>query len=108
MIELRRINYDDKEYDSCGNKTVAVLEINNITIPLCEKCLSELNDDITKYNNTIFCYQCKHCMINEDGTRFSCKDAAELDHKTIALNDIGYSYAVDRMYSCKDAEIKEE
>ena len=33
MIEIRPVNYEDEEYDSCGNTTHAVLKVDRITIP---------------------------------------------------------------------------
>ena len=54
MTKIRAATYEDKEYDSCGNTTIAVLEIDQITIPLCRSCLSELNESIDVFNSTIF------------------------------------------------------
>ena len=70
MSEIRAATYEDKEYDSCGNTTIAVFEINQMTIPLCRKCLEELNDSINIFNNTVFCYQCPHFKMSSSGWHY--------------------------------------
>ena len=75
MVEFRASNWEDKEYDSCGNTTVAALEINSMTIPLCMDCVEELIQHVDVFKNTIFCYQCNHFICSESGWKYggSCK-----------------------------------
>ena len=63
---------DHSKYDKCGNSTVAILTHgeNAVNIPLCSKCLSELRDSIRKYDNTIFCHQCKNFVMSEYGWEY--------------------------------------
>lgn len=70
MTKIRAATYEDKEYDSCGNTTIAVLEIDQITIPLCRSCLSELNESIDVFNSTIFCHQCIHFNMSSSGWHY--------------------------------------
>ena len=46
---LRDKEYYDKDYDGCGSTTVAVLEHNCITIPLCNECLKDLLSTVKEY-----------------------------------------------------------
>ena len=105
MMELRASNWEDKEYDSCGNTTVAALEINSMTIPLCMYCVEELIQHVDVFKNTIFCYQCNNFIHSENGWKYggSCKLKALKDGKEITSKDAGYSYCVDCMDTCKDA-----
>lgn len=104
MIEIRATNYEDKEYDSCGSTTVAAIEINNITIPLCSECVDELNESLSKFNNTIFCHKCKHFIMSEWGWKYggSCQKDGEID-----IKNAGYINCVNCMHTCKDAVLKE-
>ena len=54
MIEIIPTNHEYEEYDSCGNTTIAVLKVDRITIPLCMRCLDELNESLSEFNNTTF------------------------------------------------------
>ena len=100
MIEIRAANYEDKEYDKCGNTTVAVLEIDSITIPFCRTCLDELNKSLSVFNNTIFCHKCKYFIMSTSGWRYggSCIARAEKDGKIITENNAGFDYCVDCMW----------
>ena len=100
MLEFREVCYEDEEYDSCGNITVAVLKIDRITIPLCMECVNDLNESLLKYNNTIFCHQCEKFIMSESGWRYggSCKK-----DKDIELKDAGYINPKGCMDTCKDA-----
>ena len=44
-----KISFDDEistPLDSCGNRTVAVIEIAGVLIPLCRSCLLDLKETI--------------------------------------------------------------
>ena len=101
MIEINPSNkYNDEEFDSCGNLAMAVLKIDNIKIPLCNRCINELNESLSEFNNTVFCYKCKHFIMSSSGWRYggSCRK-----DKEIKLRDAGYINCVDCMDTCKDA-----
>lgn len=70
MVEIRAATYEDKDYDSCGNTTHAVIEINQMTIPLCAECLEELTQSLDVFNNTVFCYQCKLFKMSSSGWHY--------------------------------------
>ena len=105
MIEIRPVDWEDEKYDSCGNTTRAVLKIDRITIPLCETCLKELNESLSEFNNTIFCYQCENFIMSHNGWNYggSCnKD------KNIKPEEAGYTNCRDCMDRCRDAVAKTE
>lgn len=106
MITIRKRDWDDKEYDNCGNTAIAVLEIDNITIPLCKECLNELNEELDEYNKTIFCHKCAEFVFNKWGWRYggSCKKKAEQQGITITENNAGYDCFVDCLDTCKEAK----
>ena len=95
MIKIEPIKYEDIETDLCGNATVAILTIDKITIPLCMDCIDELSESLSKFNNTIFCYLCKHFSMNEEGWIYG----------GICKKDIT-SREVRSMDTCKDAAIR--
>ena len=104
MIEIRpAYYYEDDEYDSCGNTTVAILKVDRIAIPLCMNCLNELNESLSEFNNTTFCYQCEKFIMSRSGWRYggSCRK-----DKDIELKDAGYINCRDCMDTCKDAIAK--
>lgn len=106
MITFRKRDWDDKEYDGCGNTAIAVLEIDNITIPLCAKCVNDLTEQLNEYNNTIFCHKCAEFVMNRWGWRYggSCKKEAALHGRTITDENAGYVCCVDCLGTCKDAK----
>lgn len=110
MAEIRAATYEDKEYGSCGSTTIAVLEIDQITIPLCRDCAQKLIESIDIFNNTTFCYQCDHFIMSNSGWRYggSCKLKASKDGKEITEKDAGFNYCTDCMKTCKDAVRKGE
>ena len=57
---IRAVTSCDKEYDACGNITIAVLEHDNVMILLCNECMKELVGSIKEFENTIFCRNCGH------------------------------------------------
>lgn len=105
MIEIRPFTWEDEQYDSCGNTTIAVLKIDRITIPLCRTCLEELNESLSEFNTTTFCYQCNNFIMSRDGWNYggSCnKD------KNVEPKDAGYINCKDCMDTCKDAVLRED
>lgn len=70
MAIVRAKNWEDKEYDNCGNTTIAVVEVGNISIPLCRECYSRLNGSVRRFNETTFCYQCIHFVMSSSGWRY--------------------------------------
>lgn len=99
-------NVDMEEYDTCGNTCVAILEVNRMRIPMCDDCMEDLKSAIEKYYNTVFCHQCKHSIMSEYGFKYgcSCKLKAAKDGKELKESDAGYSYCVDSMDTCSNAE----
>ena len=104
MIEIRPVGYEDSDYDSCGSTTVAVLQVDCIKIPLCNECVNELNESLTKFNNTIFCHKCKHFIMSQWGSKYggSCQKDGE-----ISIENAGYVNCVDCMHTCEDAVLKD-
>lgn len=100
MIEINPVSYEDEEYDSCGNTTIAVLKINGIKIPICTSCLGELNESLSIFNNTIFCYKCEHFIMNKWGWKYGGSCAKD---EEIKIEDVGRIYCVDCMHTCKYA-----
>ena len=83
---------------------MAVLKIDKITIPLCDTCIKELNESLSEFNNTIFCYQCEHFIMSHAGWNYggSCNK-----NKDIELKDAGFKNCRDCMNTCKEAVNKE-
>lgn len=100
MIEIIPSSYEYEEYDSCGNITAAILKVDRITIPLCMECLNELNESLSKFNNTIFCYQCENFIMSEYGWNYggSCRKDEDVDPK-----EAGFIHCKNCMDTCKDA-----
>ena len=103
MIKIKPTNNKYEEYDSCGNTTIAVLKVDGITIPLCMRCLDELNESLSEFNNTTFCYQCEKFIMSKYGWRYggSCRK-----DKPIELKDAGYINCRACTDTCKDAVSK--
>ena len=103
MIEIKPAYYEDEEYDSCGNTTVAVLKVNRITIPLCMQCINDLNESLLEFNNTTFCYQCENFIMSKSGWRYggSCRKDEDIE-----LKDAGFINFKGCMSTCKDAVTK--
>ena len=104
MLSFREPRYDDKEYDNCGNTTIAVLEIDNITIPLCDYCLQSLREDLTSYDNAQFCYKCEYFKGSPSGPVHyggSCTSDQEILEK-----DYGFINCVDYFNTCKNGKFK--
>ncbi|MCM1440213.1 MAG: hypothetical protein NC131_13570 [Roseburia sp.] len=109
MISLRGTTYDDQELDACGSTTQAILDINNIKIPLCSSCVEELLESIEEFKNTTFCYQCKNWIRAKYGNDGSCKK--KLEERDISIkseDEAGNVCWTAWMDTCKDAERKEE
>lgn len=113
-IAVRVPTYDDPSSDKCtpmftNDRTVAILEINGITIPLSMARVNVLIDEINTFNNTIFCYKCNHFVMSKAGWNYggSCKYEAEKHGKTITEENAGYDYCVDCMHTCPNCSMKE-
>lgn len=106
MLTFRKRDWDDKKYDGCGNTAIAVLEIDNITIPLCAECVDDLTEQLNEYNNTTFCYKCSEFVMSRDGWHYggSCKRKAALCGELITSKKAGYICCVDCLDTCKDAK----
>lgn len=103
MIEIEAKNTslcDAVGTDSCGNTTVAILNINGIKIPLCEICIKELSESLKKFNDTIFCYMCKNFIMSRSGWSYggSCMKDGKVE-----IEDAGYVSFVSCMDTCNDA-----
>lgn len=101
-MEIRARNWEDPEYDQCGNTAKAVLEFSGIKIALCEECINELNTSINKFNNTLFCYKCMSFIPNPNGFHYSgsCRSWALQCGDIVREQDVGYRYCVDPMDTC--------
>lgn len=76
MASIRAAKYEDKHYDSCGNVTIAVLEVNQISIPLCSECMEDLSRSVDTFiKHTVFCHQCEHFCKSTAGWHYGgrCK-----------------------------------
>ena len=103
-IKLNVRDWDDEEYDDCGNTAVAILKVGQIKIPLCMDCVNELQESINDFCRPQYCYQCKHFKTSQWGWKYGgscCKDEDVLD------TDVGYRYCKDCMNSCKSFVEKE-
>ena len=109
IIDLRAIGYDDNfEYDGCGKKAVAILEVDRIQIPLCMECINELTQQIEDFNNTIFCYKCKEFIKSNDyDYSGSCKLCARNNNYELKQKDAGYIFSRNYMDTCKNAILKD-
>lgn len=111
MLEFKVANYfDDPDYDNCGSTTLAVLRLDNITIPLCEECVNDLIRDIEEYKNTIFCHQCDEFIMSSSGFHYggSCKCQAREKDEEITEKDAGYKFCVNCLDTCTNAKPKKE
>ena len=89
-IELYPRDWDDDKFDACGNRTQVVLIVNHIKIPLCEDCLTDLQNELKRFNETRFCKKCKHFKYDKWGENASC-----MAQEGMTDEDIGCSYCVD-------------
>ena len=111
MVTFRKKDWDDKPYDCCGSTAIAVLEIDNITIPLCAECVNELTEQLNEYNNIIFCHKCSEFVMNrwgDWGHGGSCKKKAAEQGITLTEDLVGYDCCVDCLDTCKNAKPLEE
>ena len=111
MVNFREADeQEDKFLDHCGNITMAVLDINGISIPLCEECILELKEGIKNYDTKIFCYKCREYIQSTSGWRYggSCKRKASLQGKEITENDAGYVFFQNNFDTCEYAILKHE
>ena len=113
MIEIKPVDYYDDDtstYDMCNEETIASLQINNIKIPLCDKCVKELTQSLEEFHKTVFCHKCQEFVMSESGWKYggSCKRKARINNEVITEKDAGYNYCVDCMDTCKDAVLKEK
>ena len=105
---IRAVTDYDKEYDACGNITIAVLEHDNTMILLCNECMKELMESTKEFENTIFCRNCGHWHVSNSGVRYggTCDVLAAKDNKDfsqISKSDYGHVYVTDHFFTCKDA-----
>ena len=105
---IRAVTDCDKEYDACGNITIAVLEHDNVMILLCDECMKELVESIKEFENTVFCRNCGHWHVSNSGIRYggTCDVLAAKagkDFSQISKYNYGHIYATDHFFTCKDA-----
>lgn len=86
MVTLENFSFNDSKFDVCGSETVAVLKIDDsIIIPLCQKCLDNLENDLTKFRITTFCrdcakWHCSKCGADYGGT---CEEEVKKEGKSM-------------------------
>ena len=105
---IRAVTDCDKEYDACGNITIAVLEHDNVMILLCNECMKELSESIKEFEDTVFCRNCGHWHVSNSGIRYggTCDVLAAKagkDFSQISKYNYGHIYATDHFFTCKDA-----
>lgn len=105
---IRAVTDSDREYDVCGNITIAILEHDNVMIPLCNECIKELAESIKEFENTVFCRNCGHWHVSNSGVRYggTCDVIAAKsgkDFSQISKSDYGHIYVTDHFFTCKDA-----
>lgn len=109
-IYLRVPEYDDPISDQCApiftnDRTVAVLEINGIRIPLSFDRVEDLISKVEEFKNTTFCYKCDYFIMSKSGWNYggSCKLKGKRHDEDLNENNAGFIYCVDCMATCKDA-----
>ena len=108
-VTLRVPQQNDPIDDSCAilftnPRTVAILDINGISIPLSMGRLENLIDQVKKFDDKVFCYKCDNFIMSESGWNYggSCKLIAKNEYGIyISKHDAGYIYCVDCMHSCE-------
>ena len=108
-MEFRvREDYYDPVYDMCGNTCHAIIEINNMKFPLCEKCINDLRNGLNIFDSTIFCHKCTYFIMSESGWRYggSCQLKASKDGKTVTKENAGYNYCVGCLDTCSEVSVK--
>lgn len=103
IIRAPDLSENDKQYDDCGTTTKAILEINSISIPLCEDCIQDLRDQLAKYDTTVFCKDCKFWHRSE--YRYLCGTCeyqyVQIHGKFDLTKDFGDSCCEGYMHTCK-------
>lgn len=104
-VEILARDFDSQPYDCCGNTTVATLNINGVIIPICKKCLDELESEIKRFQSITFCYMCKNYVPNPCGSSYSgyCKKEAADRNIVVKESDIGYVLCKDFCDTCEHA-----
>lgn len=108
MIKIRPVQYDDPERDRChdfgvDNTTVAVLEVDGVYIPLCMKCVYELTESLTQFNNTTFCYKCGRFTMSRSGWNYGGSCQKRAGDEVITEQNAGYIGCVNCMDTCGDS-----
>ena len=109
IIRAPDLSENDKQYDDCGTTTEAILEINSVSIPLCEECIQDLREQLAKYDATVFCKDCKYWHQSEYGDLTgTCEyQYVQIHGKFDLTKDFGYSCCEGYMHTCKHGIRKE-
>ena len=112
-IMLTIPDQDDPIDDRCSPlfenpRTVAILDINGIRIPLSMIRLENLITQVKEFDEKIFCYKCEQFIMSRSGWNYggSCKLKGKEYNISIAEENAGYDCCVDCMDTCKEATIK--
>ena len=111
MIYLKESDYDSPEHCICGSSPVyAVLNANNICIPLCDSCLNELREELADYDAKTHCYQCEYFVRNSDGIKYGglCLFGVKEEHIELVKESNDFGYYVDFNHYCKNGKKKIE
>lgn len=114
MIELRVADYNDKEYDSCGNTTIAILENDGISIALCEECVNDLIQTVEKFKNTVYCKDCMYWYCSKYGVKYNGTCIRKIPGWSEGVNitellpesEYGQQYATEFMNTCENSKRK--
>ena len=109
-ITLTTPDQDDPIDDRCAPsfsnpRTVAILDINGIRIPLSMERLQNLTTQVKEFNEKVFCYMCDHFIMSRSGWNYggSCKLQGKQYGKIINEVNAGFECCVDCMNTCKNA-----
>lgn len=112
-ITLRTPECNDPIDDRCAPtfsnpRTVAVLDINGICIPLSLERLENLTTQVNEFNEKIYCYKCEYFVMSNSGWNYGGSCILEGIKHNIEITEkiAGYSCCVDCMHTCKDAILK--
>lgn len=97
--------WDDDKFDACGNRTQVVLTVNHIKIPLCEDCLTDLQNELKRFNETKFCKKCKYFKYDKWGENASCMAQEGMTDEKVGWSCCVYEYDTGQL--CKHEKYDE-
>lgn len=111
-LVIRMISFDDDRHNikcvECGCSPDAIIESDNVKIPICEKCIPTFIHQcfgiLKEIGNT--CKKCKYFKPSEDGWRMF---GGSCDVKGFGYNSLDHDHKICEMFSRIDlSEIREK